>query len=60
MITIKILEGGYQQHILYLEENYLLHNSHHGFRNDHSMTTETPEIYFNWVEAFEGEKVTAG
>ena len=59
-ITSKILERVvYHQMIEYLEENGLLHPSHHGFRKSHSTTTALLEMYANWVEAQEDDKITA-
>ena len=59
-ITSKILERAvYQQLIQYLEENHILHHSHHGFRKNHSTTTALLEMYSNWVDAYEEDKVTA-
>ena len=59
-ISSKILERAvYQQLIKYLESNHLLHHSHHGFRKNHSTATALLEMYSNWVEAFEDEKITA-
>ena len=47
------------QLIEYLEENHLLHHSHHGFRKQHSTTSALLEMYSSWVEAYEKDKVTA-
>ena len=59
-ITSKILERVvYIQLINYLEENNLLHHSHHGFRKHHSTTSALIEMYSSWVEAYEKDKVTA-
>jgi hypothetical protein len=59
-ITSKILERVvYNQLIQYLEDNNLLHPSHHGFRKNHSTTTALLEMYSNWVENHEQDKVTA-
>ena len=49
----------YQQLIEYLESNQLLHHSHHGFRQHHSTATALLEMYSNWLDAFEDEKITA-
>ena len=58
-ITSKILERVvYLQLIEYLEENHLLHHSHHGFRKQHSTTSALLEMYSSWVEAYEKDKVT--
>ena len=59
-ITSKILEKVvYEQLVKYLEENCILHPSHHGFRKNHSTATALLEMYSSWVEAFEENKVTA-
>ena len=59
-ITSKILERiVYNQLIDYLEKNGLLHPSHHGFRKHHNTTTALLEMYTNWVENHEDDKVTA-
>ena len=59
-ITSKILERVvYNQLIEYLEENNLLHPSHHGFRKNHSTTSALLEMYSNWVENYEDDRVTA-
>ena len=59
-ITSKILERVvYNQIIKYLEENSLLHPSHHGFRKEHSTVTALLEMYTNWVENHEEDKITA-
>ena len=59
-ILSKILERAvYNQLIKYLEDNQLLHPSHHGFRKSHNTTTALLEMYANWVEAAEQDKITA-
>ena len=59
-ITSKILERVvYNQIIKYLEENGLLHPSHHGFRKDHSTATALLEMYTKWVDNHEEDKITA-
>ena len=59
-VTSKILERvAYQQLVEYLEQNHLLHHSHHGFRKHHSTTTALLEMYSSWVEAYQEDKVTA-
>ena len=59
-ITSKILERVvYEQLVKYLEDNCILHPSHHGFRKNHSTTTALLEMYSSWVEAYEQDKVTA-
>ena len=45
--------------ISYLEENQLLHPSHHGFRAGHSTVTALIEMYDQWIEALERDEVTA-
>ena len=39
--------------ILYLEENNLLHPSHHGFRKHHNTTTALIQMYDEWIESLE-------
>ena len=59
-ILSKILERAvYNQLVKYLEENRILHPSHHGFRKNHSTTTALLEMYSSWVEAVEQDKITA-
>ena len=59
-ITSKILERVvYEQLVKYLEDNCILHPSHHGFRKNHSTTTALLEMYSSWVDAYEQDKVTA-
>ena len=45
--------------IKYLEENNLLHPSHHGFRSGHSTVTALVEMYDQWIEALENDKLSA-
>ena len=59
-ITSKILERAvYQQLVEYLESNNLFHHSHHGFRRHHSTTTALLEMYSNWIQSYEENKITA-
>ena len=59
-IISKILERAvYNQLVKYLEENGILHQSHHGFRKGHSTTTALLEMHSTWVEAVEADKITA-
>ena len=43
----------------YLEENNLLHPSHHGFRAKHSTCTALIQMFDSWIEAFENGEVSA-
>ena len=43
----------------YLEENNLLHPSHHGFRAKHSTSTALIQMFDSWIEAFEHGEVSA-
>ena len=59
-VLSKVLERViFEQMISYLEENQLLHPSHHGFRAGHSTVTALIEMYDQWIEALEREEVTA-
>ena len=59
-VISKVLERAiFEQMIQYLEENNLLHPSHHGFRSNHSTVTALIEMYDQWVEAFEDDKLSA-
>lgn len=59
-VLSKVLERViFEQMISYLEENHLLHHSHHGFRSSHSTATALIEMYDQWIEAFENDKITA-
>ena len=43
----------------YLEDNNLLHPSHHGFRSKHSTASALIQMFDNWIEAFEDEEISA-
>ena len=43
----------------YLEENNLLHPSHHGFRKGHSTATALLEMTNAWHEALDDKEITA-
>ena len=43
----------------YLEENDLLHPSHHGFRAKHSTVSALIQMFDTWIEAFEDDEVSA-
>ena len=43
----------------YLEDNNLLHPSHHGFRSKHSTATALIQMFDSWMEAFENDEVSA-
>ena len=59
-IFSKILERAvFLQIIDYMENNDLLHPSHHGFRRHHSTATALLEMYNVWLEAFDQDKLTA-
>jgi hypothetical protein len=59
-IFSKILERAvFLQVMEYMEQNQLLHPSHHGFRAKHSTATALLEMYNGWVEAFDEDKLTA-
>ena len=59
-IFSKILERSvFLQVMKYMEENNLLHPSHHGFRSKHSTATALLEMYDVWVDAFDEDKLTA-
>ena len=45
--------------VKYLEENNLLHPSHHGFRAKHSTCTALIQMFDSWIEAFEHGEVSA-
>ena len=60
LVISKVLERAiFEQMIRYLEENHLLHPSHHGFRSSHSTVTALVEMYDQWIEAFEHDKLSA-
>ena len=59
-ILSKILEKAvYIQLVSYLEENNLLHPSHHGFRSKHNTSTALLHMYDLWIEAIEKEELSA-
>ena len=59
-IFSKITERAvFEQVIKYMENNHLLHPSHHGFRKNHSTTTALLEMYDTWLEAFDDNKLSA-
>ena len=56
----KVLERCiFLQMVRYLEENNLLHPSHHGFRAKHSTSTALIQMFDSWIEAFEDDEVSA-
>ena len=56
----KILEKAtFLQIINYLNENNLLHPSHHGFRACHNTVTALLQMYDSWIEAFEKDEISA-
>ena len=59
-VISKILEKAiFIQLFSYLEENSLIHPSHHAYRPKHNTTTALIEMVDNWVEAFENDEITA-
>ena len=59
-IASKILERAiYLQLIAFLEENQLLHPSHHGFRSKHNTSTALLQMVDVWLEALEDEEISA-
>ena len=59
-IASKILERAvFAQVIQYLEENNLLHPSHHGFRSKHNTSTALLQMFDTWLEALENEETSA-
>jgi hypothetical protein len=42
-----------------LEENNLLHPSHHGFRSKHNTSTAILQTYDVWLEALENNEISA-
>ena len=58
-VLSKVLERViFKQIVKYIEENSLLHPSHHGSRAGHSTSTALLEMYDNWVEGLEGGNMT--
>ena len=54
----KVLEKAiFNQLVLYLEENKLLHPNHHGGRKVHSTTTALVQMYNTWIEEMEEGKL---
>ena len=54
----KIVEKAiFNQLVLYLEENKLLHPNHHGGRKGHSTTTALVQMYNTWIEQMEEGKL---
>ena len=50
----KIVEKAiFNQLVIYLEENRLIHPNHHGGRKGHSTTTALVQMYNNWMEQLE-------
>ena len=43
----------FNQLVIYLEENKLLHPNHHGGRKGHSTTTALVQMYNDWIEHLE-------
>ena len=59
-ILSKLLERAvFGQMIKYLEDNNLLHPSHHGFRSRHNTATALIQMFDKWVEEFEDDKISA-
>ena len=59
-VCSKILEKAvFLQVMDYMENNNLLHPSHHGFRSNHSTSTALLEMYDVWADSFDEDKLTA-
>ena len=59
-VLSKIMERVvFEQMISYLEENKILHPSHHGFRSKHSTCTALLEMQELWLDALEKNEITA-
>ena len=59
-ILSKIIEKAiFLQTIEYLEENNLLHPSHHGFRNCHNTATAILQMYDQWINAQDKGEISA-
>ena len=59
-IFSKILEKAvFLQMIEYLEQNGLLHPSHHGFRKSHNTCSALLNMYDYWIDAMEEKKISA-
>ena len=59
-IISKIVERVvYLQLSEYLEENDLLHPSHHGFRSKHNTSTALLHMVDTWMEALENDEISA-
>jgi hypothetical protein len=59
-VLSKVLERCvFVQMVNYLEENELLHPSHHGFRAKHSTVSALIQMFDSWIEAFEDDEVSA-
>ena len=58
-ILSKIMERVvFKQVVVYMENNQLLHPSHHGSRANHSTCTALIEMYDNWVNSMERDEMT--
>ena len=59
-IFSKILERAvFVQIVKYMEENHLLHPSHHGFRQKHNTCTALLEMQDVWLDALDNKEVSA-
>ena len=59
-IFSKIIESViFKQVISYMEENALLHRSHHGFRGQHSTCSALLEMYDGWLTASSRNQIAA-
>ena len=57
-IVSKIIERAvFLQIIEYMNENDLLHPSHHGFRPGHNTTTALIQMYDSWIEAVDRDEL---
>ena len=59
-VTSKIMERVvFDQMILFLESNSILHPCHHGFRAKHSTCTALLQMQDSWLDALERNEITA-
>ena len=59
-ILSKILEKAvFLQMTSYLENNSILHPSHHGFRSSHSTCSALLEMYNSWLDAIARDEIVA-
>ena len=59
-VLSKVLERCmFMQMVRYLEQNNLLHPSHHGFRAKHSTASALIQMFDTWIDAFEDDEISA-